>query len=154
MIPRPEYPRPQFFRKDWMCLNGEWQFEIDNSSSGEERKLFDAKNLSGKIILPFAPESDLSGVGNKDFMSCVWYKREVEIPANWNDKKIIFHIGASDYHTKVWANGIYLGEHFGGYTPFSFDITKNIIPTTILELIGKRLSKKRPTKFPKRGIKK
>ncbi|MBR5451543.1 MAG: beta-galactosidase [Clostridia bacterium] len=131
-IPRSEYPRPDFVRPDWLSLNGEWQFEIDNSSSGEERKLFDAKNLSGKIILPFAPESDLSGVGNKDFMSCVWYKREVEIPDNWSDKKIIFHIGASDYHTKVWANGIYLGEHFGGYTPFKFDITDYITEDKVI----------------------
>ena len=125
-IPRPEYPRPDFYRPDWLNLNGEWQFEIDNSNSGEERGLQNAKSLSNKILLPFAPESELSGIGNKDFMFSVWYKRGVEIPENWSDKKVIFHIGACDYHTKVWANANYLGEHFGGYTPFEFDISNYI----------------------------
>lgn len=125
-IPRPEYPRPSFVRPDWLNLNGEWQFEIDNSNSGEERGLQNANSLQDKILLPYAPESELSGIGNKDFMSNVWYKREVEIPQNWCGKKVIFHIGACDYHTKAWANGNYLGEHFGGYTPFEFDITNHI----------------------------
>lgn len=125
-IPRSEYPRPDFVRPDWLCLNGEWQFEIDNSNSGEERDYPNKDSLSDKIILPFAPESELSGVGHKDFMSCVWYKKEIEIPQIWLDKRIIFHIGACDYHTKVWVCGKYVGEHFGGYTPFKFDITDYI----------------------------
>ena len=125
-IPRSEYPRPDFYRPDWLCLNGEWQFEIDNSNSGEERDYPNKDSLSDKIILPFAPESELSGVGHKDFISSVWYKKEIAIPQIWLDKRIIFHIGACDYHTKVWVCGKYVGEHFGGYTPFRFDITDYI----------------------------
>lgn len=131
-IPRAEYPRPDFYRPDWLNLNGEWQFEIDNSNSGEERGLQNAKSLKGKIILPFAPESELSGVGYKDFIPSVWYKKEVELPKAWDGKRVVFHIGACDYHTKVWANGNYLGEHFGGYTPFKFDITDYISDSKVM----------------------
>ncbi|MBQ4627066.1 MAG: hypothetical protein IJB45_07450, partial [Clostridia bacterium] len=72
-IPRNEHPNPQFMRENWLSLNGEWQFEIDNSSSGRARKLFsDDYALNSKIIVPFCPESKLSGIENKDFMNCVW----------------------------------------------------------------------------------
>ena len=73
--PRAEHPNPQWERKNWKNLNGEWMFEIDNSKSGEERGLQKADTLSRKIVLPFCPESELSGIGEKDFMYCVWYKR-------------------------------------------------------------------------------
>ena len=75
-IPRPEYPRPQFVRKDWLCLNGSWQFEIDQGDSGLERGLLD-RPLTGQITVPFCPESKLSGVENHDFLEAVWYRREV-----------------------------------------------------------------------------
>ena len=79
-IPRSEYPRPMLVRKDWRNLNGEWQFEIDNGKNGEEKGFFERKELDGRIIVPFCPESELSGVNHKDFMMCVWYRREIEIP--------------------------------------------------------------------------
>jgi len=69
-IPRPEYPRPQFVRSDWLCLNGEWEFEIDNGDSGLERGLCD-RPLTGKINVPFCPESILSGIHHEDFMEAV-----------------------------------------------------------------------------------
>ena len=72
-LPRPEYPRPQFVRSEWLCLNGEWEFEIDAGDSGSERGLKD-RELTGKIIVPFCPESALSGVEHKDFMNAVWYR--------------------------------------------------------------------------------
>ena len=123
MIPRNEYPRPQLVRGDWLNLNGEWEFEIDNAKSGEAREFFKRNSLEGKINVPFCPESKLSGVEHKDFMDCVWYRKEFEIPGNWKDKKILLHFGAVDYNAVVYLNGIKIGEHRGGYTPFSFDIT-------------------------------
>lgn len=79
-IPRAEYPRPQFVRKDWYNLNGQWQFEIDNGRSGEVRGLQnEGVALSGSILVPFCPESKLSGVAHTDFMYGVWYKRTVEL---------------------------------------------------------------------------
>lgn len=122
-VPRPEHPRPDFERADWLNLNGEWMFEIDNGDSGEERGLAASESLSGKILVPFCPESELSGVGNKDFMNAVWYKRKFSIPTEWNDKRVILHFEACDYHTTVFVNGAVAGKHTGGYTPFSFDIT-------------------------------
>ena len=125
-IPRSEYPRPQFVRSDWMNLNGEWGFEIDQSLSGEARNLQTGNEFSRKIIVPFCPESDLSGVGEKDFMASVWYRRDVALPAEWIDqgKRVFLHIGASDYETTVWVNGAKAGSHRGGYTSFSFEITQ------------------------------
>ena len=77
---RAEHPKPQFMRDTWQNLNGEWQFEIDHGNSGEARGLHsDEVTLSGKINVPFCPESKLSGVEYRDFMSSVWYKREIEI---------------------------------------------------------------------------
>ena len=79
-IPRPEYPRPQFVRDGWLNLNGEWEFEIDHGATGRARGLDKADHLSGKITVPFCPESRLSGVGYTDFMACVWYKRRFVLP--------------------------------------------------------------------------
>ena len=127
-IPRPEYPRPQFARGEWINLNGEWQFEKDSGISGRARGLHRAASLSGKITVPFCMESELSGVGCKDFCECVWYKREIDIPEAWleNGKRVILHIGACDYKTELFVNGEYVGLHLGGSVAFSFDITKFI----------------------------
>ncbi len=123
-IPRPEHPNPQFERSFWLNLNGEWEFEIDNGNSGQERNLQNSKELSGKIIVPFCPESKLSGVEHKDFMRAVWYRREFEIPKSEEGKKVFLHFGAVDYETYVYINGILAGKHIGGYSSFSFDITR------------------------------
>ncbi|MEG2251458.1 MAG: beta-galactosidase, partial [Clostridia bacterium] len=74
-IPRPEYPRPQFVREGWMNLNGRWQFEIDNGNTGESRGLVHKEKLDSEILVPFCPESELSGVQHTDFMAAVWYRR-------------------------------------------------------------------------------
>ena len=124
MIYRSEYPKPQFMRENWLNLNGEWQFEIDNSNSGEERKLFEAsQEFSQKINVPFCPESKLSGVENVDFMNSVWYKREFEITEKQLEGRVVLHFGAVDYKTTVYINGNKCGSHKGGYVSFSFDIT-------------------------------
>ncbi len=122
MIPRMEHPQPQFEREAWENLNGIWEFEIDKSISGKDRGLQKADHLSSEITVPFCPESKLSGVGETDFLNCVWYKRKINI--NKNDKRIILHIGACDYFTTVYVNGVEAGRHYGGYTSFEFDITE------------------------------
>lgn len=124
MIPRPEFPNPQFERKDWINLNGEWEFELDLSASGEDKEFFRREKLNDRITVPFCPESDLSGVGFKDFIPCVWYRKELEIPKEWKGKNILLHFGAVDYHAKLYVNGELACEHKGGYTHFYCDITK------------------------------
>ena len=122
-IPRPEYPRPQFVRHDWLCLNGEWQFEIDAGDTGLERDLLTSE-LADKITVPFCPESSLSGIGNTDFLHTVWYRREVTIPEAWAGKSILLHFQAVDYDATVWANGREVGRHRGGFTPFTCDLSR------------------------------
>ena len=123
-IPRPEYPKPQFERKDWMNLNGEWAFCFDNGRSGEARKIYESDEAFDKTItVPFCVESELSGIGCKDFMYGVWYKKTVAIPAQYAEKRTVLHFGAADYRTVVYVNGQKAGDHKGGYVSFCFDIT-------------------------------
>ncbi|MFC1717981.1 glycoside hydrolase family 2 protein [Candidatus Poribacteria bacterium] len=123
-VPRPEYPRPQFVREKWLNLNGIWEFEIDPGRSGIQRGLMNTDKLSQKIIVPFCPESELSGIGVKDFMAAVWYRKVVNLPEEWAGSRVLLHFGAVDYDTRVWVNGKEAGSHFGGYTPFTFEITE------------------------------
>lgn len=124
-IPRFEHPEPRWQRDNWKNLNGTWQFEIDRSASGEERELWNKEKLDGEIIVPFCPESPLSGVNYKDFMLCVWYRKaltftEEELSGN----RVILHFGAADFITKLWVNGKRIGlPHIGGYGSFEYDIT-------------------------------
>ena len=124
MIYRTEHPKPQFMREKWLNLNGVWQFEIDNSNSGEERKLFESnKEFSLKINVPFCPESKLSGIENVDFMNAVWYKRDFEITEKQIGDLIFLHFGAVDYEAIVYINGQKCFTHKGGYVSFCVDIT-------------------------------
>ncbi len=120
-IPRSEYPRPQLVRDDWLCLNGEWQFEIDKGDTGRQRGLLD-RELTDTITVPFCPESELSGVGHEDFMNVVWYRREVDIPAEWAGRKVLLYFQACDYDTTVWVNGKEVVRHRGGWSPFVADL--------------------------------
>lgn len=122
-ILRTEYPRPQFYRGDWKNLNGEWDFEIDNSVSGKDRKFYERTSFSGKINVPFCPESKLSGIGNIDFMAAVWYCKKIVISKKELEKNIILHFGAVDYLSEIYVNSKLAGSHSGGYSSFSFDIT-------------------------------
>ena len=126
MIPRNEHPNPQFERKDWICLNGEWEFEIDKSVSGMERKLYEKEHLDLRILVPFCPESSISGVGDKDFLNCVWYRRDIEIPENMKGKRVILHFDAVDHEATVYVNGKQAGTHIGGFVGFSVDITDHL----------------------------
>lgn len=128
MIPRAEYPRPQFVREKWCNLNGQWQFELDQGVSGVERKVYEQPSLSGEITVPFCPESRLSGVAHVDFINACWYRREIEIPAEWLEGRLILHFGAVDYESIIYINGKEAGRHEGGYVSFSLDITSYAVP--------------------------
>ncbi len=121
---RTEFPNPQFERENWLCLNGEWEFEIDNALVGMEKKFFERDSLNQKINVPFCPESELSGIGNKDFMFCVWYRKKVIVPEKMIGKRIFLHFGAVDWKSTVFINGKKVAEHIGGYVPFKMEVTE------------------------------
>lgn len=114
----PEYPRPIMERKEWINLNGLWDFAIAPVGKAGSQL------YNGKILVPFAIESGLSGVGKKlGKENELWYHREFSIPKKWSGNKVLLHFGAVDWKADVWVNDIKVGQHTGGYTPFSFDIT-------------------------------
>lgn len=120
-MPKPEHPRPQMVRENWMNLNGTWGFEIDAGDSGVDRGLT-TRELNSEILVPFAPESALSGVGHVDFMEAVWYRRTVTIPQEWAAHNVLLHFGAVDHDATVWVNGVEVARHRGGFTPFTADL--------------------------------
>ncbi|UUZ92411.1 glycoside hydrolase family 2 [Paenibacillus sp. P25] len=120
---RQEYPRPQYVRDHWMNLNGEWDFRFDDGNVGEREQWYNGSVLDRKIIVPFSYESKASGIGEEAHHANVWYEKKVKLPAEYEGKRVLLHFQASDYVTKVWVNGHYAGQHVGGYSAFSFDIT-------------------------------
>lgn len=119
---RLEYPNPQFERKDFEILNGQWAFEIDNDFSGFKRDLFN-KKLSDVIEVPFSPESELSGINYKGFINACWYKKEFVLTREKLEKRVTINFGAVDYIASIYINKKYVGYHKGGYSSFSIDIT-------------------------------
>ncbi len=122
-VPRPEHPRPDFQRDAWLSLNGEWQFEIDEKGDGESRGLMGGRDLARKIVVPFCPESKLSGIGVTDYMPRVWYRRHFRVPDAMRGRRLLLNFGAVDYRARVWVNGQLAGGHVGGYVPFTLEIT-------------------------------
>lgn len=116
--PLAEYPRPQMQRENWLCLNGEYEYAI------VPRYDVRPTRYDGKILVPFAPESQLSGVmKHPDEMHEIWYRRVFSVPGDFGGKRVVIHFGAVDYETEVFVNNKSAGTHTGGYNPFSFDIT-------------------------------
>ncbi|WP_329050834.1 glycoside hydrolase family 2 [Amycolatopsis sp. NBC_01488] len=113
----PEYPRPQLTRPRWLNLNGVWEYAGWPSSPDEPRP----SGYAERILVPFPPESALSGIGRRD--EVLWYRRLVEIPADWSGQRVLLHFGAVDQTAKVWVNNQLVATHEGGYTAFSADIT-------------------------------
>src|SRR5690606_29575868 len=136
-IPRKEYPRPQFERQDWVNLNGEWEFAFDKDNIGEKEKWFNKDKLNQKIIVPFTYETEASGIGEEEFCANIWYQKEVTVPTEFENKRIILHFQAADYITKLWVNGQYVGKHKGGQIAFSFDITKYLSADRKLNIVVK-----------------
>ena len=126
----PEYPRPQMVRSDWCNLNGLWDYAIVDKTQPMPGQ------FQGKILVPFAVESALSGVGKKvGEKNKLWYCRTFTIPESWNGKTILLHCGAVDWDCDVFVNGTLLGNHQGGYDPFSFAITDALKTTGPQELV-------------------
>ena len=123
VIPRPEHPRPQFFRENWRNLNGLWDFDFDFGNSKKEQGWADKTDYDRQILVPFCPESKLSGIGYTDYMDAVWYHRVITVSAEEMSGRVLIHFGAVDYKTEVFVNGKSAGTHIGGYTSFCFDIT-------------------------------
>ena len=125
-VPRPEYPRPQMVRADWLNLNGYWEFRMDDANVGLEQRWFDAGEFSERILVPFSFESRKSEIHDRSFHPCVWYQRRFETPQGWEHKNVLLNFGAVDYRATVWVNGIVVATHEGGHTPFHCDITREI----------------------------
>ena len=124
-VPREEYPRPQFQRQDWQNLNGDWTYEFDFGKSGMNRHLNESKGFNDKITVPFCPESELSGVGHKDFIPAMWYHRTIQIPESWQGKRTMLNFGGVDFFTGVYVDGKLVGRHWGGSSP-SLSISLNM----------------------------
>ncbi|MES2743376.1 MAG: glycoside hydrolase family 2 TIM barrel-domain containing protein [Pseudomonadota bacterium] len=118
------YPRPQLVRDQWQCLNGRWQFAFDDARRFKLPS--DPIAWTHEIVVPFAPESTASGIGDRGYHCVCWYRRQFEITPG--DDLVILHFGAVDYLAKVWVNGHQVIEHEGGHTPFWADITSVLSP--------------------------
>lgn len=118
----PEYPRPIMERADWINLNGLWNYAI--SPVGQAMP----QSYDGRILVPFAVESSLSGVGKSlGEKNELWYQRQFSVPSKWKGHRILLHFGAVDWKADVWVNKVKVGQHTGGFTPFSFDITPALL---------------------------
>ena len=127
IIPRPEHPNPQLERKNWLNLNGEWDFEFDFGNSKKAAGILEKKDWDKKIIVPFCPESKLSGIEYTDFIPAVWYRRNINISEENLNGKVFINFGAVDYEATVYVNGKKAGYHKGGYSSFRFDITDLLV---------------------------
>lgn len=127
-IPRAEHPNPQWERDTWKNLNGTWEFEFDFGCSAVERRLWEKERFDREILVPFCPESRLSGIGYTDFINGVAYRRNFELSQEELSGRVLLHFGAVDYEASVYVNGTLVGSHKGGYTSFCFDITKHAAP--------------------------
>jgi len=126
----PDYPRPQLVRSEWLNLNGLWQYAIRPKDAGGPGSAFD-----GDILVPFAPESSLSGVGKAvDPEHRLWYRRTFRVPPSWSGKRVWLRFDAVDWDTAVSVNGKAVGTHTGGYDPFAFDITDSLVKNGDQEL--------------------
>src|SRR6478609_8648555 len=109
-LPRPEFPQPQFERKDWVNLNGPWRFAFDDADSGMREAWYGGgRRFDKQIVVPFAFESPKSGIGDPTFHPVVWYQRDLSVPVGWKGRRVLLKFGAVDYRATVWVNGQQVG---------------------------------------------
>ncbi len=135
--PRSEYPRPQFERAEWQNLNGTWTYTFDFGRSGDERKYPESTGFDGNIVVPFCPESKLSGVEYLDFINSMWYQRELNIPSSWAGKNIFLNFGAVDYEATIFIDGQKVSTHYGTGSSFAVDITDYVTAGSKANLVVK-----------------
>jgi beta-galactosidase/beta-glucuronidase len=123
--PRPEYPRPHLVRARWRTLNGAWRF-AEAPPPTDPGEVLAAPLFDRTIQVPFPPESPLSGIGDPGFHPSLWYRRDVDVPAEWDGARILLHVGAADYRASVFVDGVRVGEHVGGSAPFTVDLTPTV----------------------------
>ncbi|MBW3623769.1 MAG: glycoside hydrolase family 2 [Armatimonadetes bacterium] len=121
-FPRPEYPRPMLVREDWLNLNGVWEFAFDDADEGLREQWHTLPQLDRRILVPFAYQTELSGIHDKGIHEVVWYARNFDAPEAWRGQDLLLHFGTVDYRATVWVNGEEVGHNQGGHVPFSFDI--------------------------------
>jgi beta-galactosidase/beta-glucuronidase len=123
LIPDPaahDYPRPQLARANWSSLNGTWDFALDVEARWTDPDLVEYDQT---IVVPFAPETEASGIGFTGFFNACWYRRSFDAPRLELGERLYLHFGAVDYCATVWVNGVLVSRHEGGYTPFMADVT-------------------------------
>ncbi len=120
-VPRNEYPRPSSGATNGSASTARGSSRSTGATAGWSAACVE-RPLSEQIVVPFCPESALSGIGNADFLNAVWYRREVTIPARWAGRRVLLHFQAVDYDATVWVNGAEVGRHRGGFTPFTCDL--------------------------------
>jgi len=138
------YPRPDVVRQEMTLLTGEWDFAFDPQDVGLAQQWFAAPHFPETIQVPFCVESEASGIGDTDPPAVVWYARMFSHAGDGAGRTLL-NFGAVDYHAMVWLNGAFLGEHFGGYTPFAFEVESLLQPeNTLVVRVEDGLSDTRP----------
>lgn len=121
-----KHPNPQFFREQYLVLDGSWSFAFDHENVGLSEGWQNGKKLPLEIMVPFVYQSRLSGIDSVEFCETVWYKRGFKLPSDFSGKRIIVNFAAVDYECDVWINGAHATHHIGGYSSFKADITELI----------------------------
>lgn len=127
--PRAEYPRPRLRRDRWQSLNGPWRFRIDDAADPDAPLPADDA-FDREIVVPFPPESSLSGIGETQFHTSLWYRRTLRLPDDWEGLRVLLHVGACDYRATVFLDGERVGEHVGGSAPFRIDLSGRLTAGT------------------------